>query len=220
MRKLLVLITFLSLTAFILGACNNEDSVEEESPAADPADATETANLEESETDDNDESSTGNEDTSSSDSSSSEETERDQSNLNIGDTATVQTSIGSFELTVDSAKIVGKELDGEEAMLDELIVLDLSFKNIDDEVLDAEDFSSSFEITDNPDGSGSTNFASMFESIEEFTGEIQPEEERTIQFISNIYTSDEYYFRQRLSWVETGANQVIWTIPDDEARNE
>jgi hypothetical protein len=222
MRKIFILVTLLFLTAFVLGACNNEDSVEEESPAADPADATETTNLEEenNETNDNEESRAENEDPSSSDSSSSEKTEEGQSNLTIGDSATVQTAIGSFELTVDSAEIVGRELDGEEAMLDELIVLDLTFKNIDDEVLDAGDTLSGFEIADNPDGSGSSNFASGFESIEEFTGEIQPGEERTAQFISNIHTSDEYYFRQRISWVETGSDQIIWTIADEEARNE
>lgn len=91
--------------------------------------------------------------------------------------------MGTYELTVETAEIVGEELDGE--------------------------------------GSGFSNGASEFKSIDLFEGELQPGEERTTQFIGDINTADEYFFRKNQGNVEAGtSNQVIWTITDAEARNE
>lgn len=149
-----------------------------------------------------------------------EVTEKDQLDLSVGDTGVFQSTLGIYELTVETAEIVGEELDGEGSLLEELIVLDLTFKNVGDNVLKVEEIMHSMEITDDLDGSGYPNGASEFESIDLFEGELQPGEERTTQFIGDIYTTDEYYFRKSPGNVAAGtSNQVIWTIADEEARN-
>src|SRR5690625_287183 len=159
-------------------------------------------------------------DDSSSDSSAGlfEITEDDQIDLKMGDTAIVQTSIGTYELTVDDAEIVGAELDGVSTELEQLIILDLTFKNVDDRTLNAEDLMSSLGITDILEGSNNHNSAEAYESIDDFEGELEPGEERKTQFIADVYTAEEYYFRQNPGVVAAGtSNDVMWTITAEEA---
>ncbi|HEY4601395.1 MAG TPA: hypothetical protein VIG73_09020, partial [Cerasibacillus sp.] len=85
--------------------------------------------------------------------------------------------------------------------------------------LKADDIMSSIEITDNLEGSGYTDSAGAFESIQELTGTIKSGEEITGQFITDIYEADVYYFRENPANVDIGVtNQVVWTIPADEAK--
>jgi len=159
-------------------------------------------------------------DDSSSDSSAGlfEITEDDQIDLKMGDTAIVQTSIGTYELTVDDAEIVGAELDGVSTELEQLIVLDLTFKNVDDRTLNAEDIMSSLGITDILEVSNNHNSAEAYESIDDFEGELEPGEERKTQFIADVYIGEEYYFRQNPGVVAAGtSNDVMWTITAEEA---
>lgn len=149
-----------------------------------------------------------------------EVTEEPQLDLRLGDTGLVQTSIGTYELTIDSAEIVGTELDGEEALLDEIILLEMTFKNIDDKPIIAEHLMINLGLVTDLEGSDNTNAAASFDSIEFFEGEITPGEERKAQFIADTRTAEEYYFRTGTGSVAAGTqNEVLWTITDEEARN-
>lgn len=137
----------------------------------------------------------------------------------LGDTVLVQTSIGTFELTVDTAEIVGTELDGEETLLDELFLLEMTFKNISDQPLIAEDLISDLGITTNLEHSNRSNHALFFESVEVFEGDIAPGEERRAQFITDVITAKDYYFRPSWGVLASGThNEIMWTILDEEAR--
>lgn len=84
----------------------------------------------------------------------------------------------------------------------------------------AEEIMHHMEITEDLDASGYPNRAEEFDSIEVFEGEIQPGEEKTAQFIGDIYKAEEYFFRKAEGNVAAGtSNQVIWTIPNEEARH-
>lgn len=145
----------------------------------------------------------------------------DQIDLKIGDTGTFETTLGTYEMTLDGAEIVGTELDGEESLFDELIVLDLTIKNTGDDAFLIEEVMHDMEITEDMETSGSSNGAEMFDSIEMYEGELQPGEERSGQFIGDIYTGNEYYFKKAEGNVAAGtSNQVLWTIQDSEARPE
>ena len=210
------------LLGIALAACNSENEEENtEAEGNESQEAVEDTELD-SEVEENEEPGET-EDTNENDSSGSgpfEVTEEDQLDLRVGDTGLIETSIGTYELTVESAEILGSELDGQETPLDEIILLELTFHNIGDDAIIAEDIMSILRIGDNYDGSGYSNAAGAYDSVEEFTGEIQPGEERTAQFIADIITGEEYYFRQRPGAVAAGTtNEVIWTIPDEEARN-
>jgi len=208
MKKLQVGMMALLLMASILAACS-EDKKEQTNQTDDSEEVEETEEAEETEED-------ANEETQDQEEGSIE----DQRDLTIKETGTFQSTLGTYEVTLESAQIVGEELDGKASLYEELIVLDLTFKNIGDETLLAEEITADMQITDDLDTSGAYNGAEEFDSIEVFQGEIQPGEEKAAQFIGDIYTADEYFFRKAEGNVATGtSNQVIWTIPDEEARN-
>ncbi|MBB5147058.1 hypothetical protein HNQ35_002275 [Cerasibacillus quisquiliarum] len=77
----------------------------------------------------------------------------------------------------------------------------------------------SLEVTDNLEGSGFFDASPSFDNVEVLTGTIQPGEEVSGQFITEAYDSEKYYFREDPGNVAAGgSNQVIWTIPADEAK--
>jgi len=148
-------------------------------------------------------------------------TEKPQTDLRLGDTGLVQTSIGTYELTINSVEIVGTELDGEAALLDEIILLEMTFKNIGEEPIIAEDVMINLGLVTDLEGTDNTNAAASFDSAEYFEGEIAPGEEREAQFITDTRTAEEYYFRTSPGAVAAGThNEVIWTITDEEAGNK
>lgn len=138
MRRFLIFIITSFLTIFLLAACGN-DSDEAENEQNEEVENVET----EVEVDENE----------STESSSRifEVTEENQLDLSVGDTGVFQSTLGNYELTVETAEIVGEELDGEGSLLDELIVLNLTFKNVGDNVLKAEEIMHSMELTDDLD---------------------------------------------------------------------
>ena len=212
------------LLGIALAACNSEN--EEENTEAEGNESQEAIedNAGDSEVEDNEDPGETEESNENENDSSGngilEVTEEDQLDLSVGDTGVLETSIGTYELTVESAEILGAELDGQETPLEEIILLELTFENIGDDVIIAEDIMSMLEISPLYDGSGYSNAAEVYDGIEEFTGEIQPGEERKTQFIADMMVGDEYYFRQLPGRVAAGvSNQVIWTISDEEARN-
>ncbi|MEI3612693.1 hypothetical protein [Pseudogracilibacillus sp. SO30301A] len=224
MKKiLLTTVITLLITGMFLIACSDEgDSAEgneqdTESETTDPVEETE-GNIENS-TEEAKDIEAENDDSSDSSDGLFKVMEEDQTDLKIGETATVQTSIGTYKLTVNAAEIVGSELDGVSTELEQLIVLDLTFKNVDDKPLNAEDIMSSLGITDMLEGSNNHNNAEAYESIDDFEGELVPGEERNTQFIADVYTAEEYYFRQNPGVVAAGtSNDVMWTITAEEAR--
>ncbi|HEY4601382.1 MAG TPA: hypothetical protein VIG73_08955 [Cerasibacillus sp.] len=150
--------------------------------------------------------------------STSEITTEDQLDLKLGDTGKFDTTLGTYEMTVESAELL-EELDGEESQFDYLILINLSIKNTSDHDLDAEDLMYSMEATHDTEGSGYSDQSHNFKSVEGLSGIIKPGEEITGQFITHIYEADEYYFREDTGNVAAGwSNQIIWTIPADEAK--
>lgn len=142
----------------------------------------------------------------------------DQLDLQMGDTAKFDTTLGTYEITLHSAKLI-EELDGETPQLDELIVLDLTVKNTSETSLDASDLVGSIEITEDLEGSGYSDVSSYFSSIESIEGELAPGEEKSGQMITDVYHSDKYFLRKSPGLVAAGTtNDVIWTFQAEEAR--
>lgn len=221
MKRLLISMIALMFLTGVLVACSdgaNDQAEDEEDNVTEETDETENKVVEEEEDVEADNEDSAEDDDSKSTGGRFESSVEDQLDLRIGDTGIADTTIGKFELTVDSAEIVGPELDGVESVLEEIIVLNLTFKNIGDEVIIAEDIMSMMGITDNIDGSNYHNNPEAFESIDTFEGELQPGEERKTQFVAHIYEADEYYFRMDPGNVASGStNQILWTISAEEA---
>ncbi|RDW21720.1 hypothetical protein [Oceanobacillus chungangensis] len=143
----------------------------------------------------------------------------DQLDLRIGDKGTFDTTIGQFEITLDGAKIIKEKLDGEESQLDDLLLLDLTVKNISGETMLLEDILESTIVKDNLEHSGNHDASGYFDSVKGLTGEIADGEIISGQFITDINERDEYYLVQDSGAVSIGTtNQVMWTIPASEAQ--
>lgn len=140
----------------------------------------------------------------------------DQLNLGIGDTGTFDTTLGTYEVTLVSAKLED-DIDGQSSELDRFIVLDLTVKNTSEGEQKVEDLLYSLEVTDYLDGSGFSDASEHVDSIEKMSGVIAPGEEMSGQLVTFVYNADEYYFRKDPGNIAGGSsNQVIWTIKADE----
>ncbi|MBB5147066.1 hypothetical protein HNQ35_002283 [Cerasibacillus quisquiliarum] len=214
MKRLTLILTALLISTFMLVACSDDkDEVKESDNNVVNEENNDGKDNEDAEKDDD------SKDNDDSGKSTSEITTEDQLDLKLGDTGKFDTTLGTYEMTVTSAKIIDSELDGNEPYNYGFILLDITIKNTSNHDLDAEDLMVSMEVTDNLDGSGHIDSSGAFESVQELEGTIKPGEELSGQFITDIYDSDEYYFRKKEGNVAGGSsNQVIWTIPADEAK--
>lgn len=69
------------------------------------------------------------------------------------------------------------------------------------------------------EGSGNKGGARDFESVEKFTGELEPGDEKVGQFITDVTTAETYYMRQDPGSVDAvGTKQVIWTFTAEETK--
>ena len=195
------------LCILMLGACSNDEDVatdvdnnEEESNDLEGNEPDESEKESDNETDDEEK----------------PEVE-DQLDLVLGDTGTFDTTLGTYEMTVEHAEL-SKEVEEEKSTRDGFILLDITIKNTSDHPLDAEDLIYSMEVTNNLDHSGSTDHADGFDTVEEFNGELEPGDEQSAQFLTIVDDSDEYFFRKTVGNIGGGSsNQVVWTIQADEA---
>ncbi|WP_042148756.1 hypothetical protein [Paucisalibacillus sp. EB02] len=141
----------------------------------------------------------------------------DQLDLGIGDTGTFDTTLGTYDVTLVSAKLED-EINGEESDLDRFIILDFIVKNTSEETQNVEDIIYSLEVTENLEGSGFSDGSEFFDGFEKLSGKLEPNEEMEGKFITFVYDAEEYYFRKNPGNVAAGSsNQVIWTIKASEA---
>lgn len=210
MKKILMMLLTGVLSFSVLVACGNDEA---ETTPEDPV-TEEVDDMEEV-------AENNNEDSTDSNDSDIEIPEEPQIDLRLGDTAIVQSSLGLYELTLNSAEMIGTELDGEEALLDELIVLNLTYKNIGDKSFKGEHEMINFGIATDLESSQNTNAAKSFDSIEFFEGDVEPGETREAQFIADTRINDEYYFGTGSGAVASGAyTEIRWTFTDEEARRD
>lgn len=192
-------ILIIALTSFLfLSACSNdEEDKSQEVPKEDSEnEATESKETIDVETEDEKKSDV-----------------KEQTELKIGDTGTFDTTLGTYEMTLDAAELIGPELEGEKSTRDDLILLDITIKNTSDSPQIAEDLIFPMEVTKSLEYSGSYDHADGFKTIKEFSGEIKPGEEQSAQYLTIVDESNIYYFRKMETEITNGnSNQVTWTI--------
>ncbi|HEY4601384.1 MAG TPA: hypothetical protein VIG73_08965 [Cerasibacillus sp.] len=215
MKKITLILTALLISTFMLVACSEDKDETKESD-------NNVVNEENNDGKDNEKVEKGDDSKNNDDDSgksTSEITTEDQLDLTLGDTGKFDTTLGTYEVTLTSAKLLGSEYEGIKSQLDGFILFDIKVKNTSNVDLEIDDILVSLEVTDNPDGSGFGDASAAFDSVEGLTGTLKPDEELSGQFITEVYDADKYYFRTLSGIVEGGgSNQVIWTILADEAK--
>ncbi|WP_096270185.1 DUF4352 domain-containing protein [Paucisalibacillus globulus] len=215
MKKTMMIMMLMFVMTIILAACGDDDKNEVDNNN-DPKES----NLENKDTENDsnqDDESEATEDEETSDKGFDVEA-GDQLDLTIGDTGTFDTTLGTYEVTLVSAKLEDT-IDGAASELDRFIRLDITVKNTSEEEQKVEDLLYSLEVTDYLDGSGFSDASEHFDSLEKMSGTIGPGEEMSGQIVTFVYDAEEYYFRKDPGNVAAGSsNQVIWTIKADEAQ--
>ncbi|MCG7334945.1 DUF4352 domain-containing protein [Sporosarcina sp. ACRSM] len=143
---------------------------------------------------------------------------QDQTNLKIGDSGQAESTLGQYEITIESVKMVD-ELDGEVPMFDHLFITDVTIKNIGDVAIDATETIDSLELTDSLDGSGAGDYSSYYSSITPLTGTIEPGQSITGQAVFEGRESGTYFIRVISGLIAAGGvkNETTWTFDKTEA---
>lgn len=145
-----------------------------------------------------------------------ESEEEYQLDLKMGDTGSIHSTVGKYDITLNSSEIK-EEIDGQSPELEQLVILDVTVKNTSDSALELTDILDTFDLTDDMEFSGYGNVSHLYEGLEELSGEIDVDEEVTGQMVMNAYDSDVYYFRENPGVVEAGlSNEVVWTIEESD----
>ncbi|KGA96957.1 hypothetical protein AJ85_17290 [Alkalihalobacillus alcalophilus ATCC 27647 = CGMCC 1.3604] len=217
MKKTMKAIGILLLVGCLLIACNSDEgSVEAENGLIDNDNTgSETSG-------DGEEDSLSKEDSETSDSNRVASTGEyeDQVDLIIGDTAQIASTIGEFEISIDSVEYTEEQIDGEGSLFDAWIIADITVTNIGETVLAPDNTIGVLEITSNLDGSGAPDYSSQFDSIDGLEGELQPGETVSGQALFVIRDREEQYIRVNSGLVAAGGvkNNAIWTFETSEAK--
>lgn len=144
---------------------------------------------------------------------------KDQENLKIGDTATIESTLGKFEVTLESVKGV-KEIDGEESLLGNLLITQLTVKNVGEKAFNTEDQIDTLEMVTDIKGEGSPDDSAHFESLKKLTGNLEPGESVSGEAVFEAYESDEYLMMTKRSYRagNTVYNNAVWTIQNSEVK--
>lgn len=140
----------------------------------------------------------------------------DQLDLEIGDTAVIETTISKFEYTVKAIEIKD-EIDSVRPDLDIFVVSDISIKNVSDEVINIEDAIGIFEVTTDLNGGGYGDVSQYYDvGIESIEGELQPDETFEGQLLYEDQSNAEHYIRVKSGLVSSSSvkNQAIWTFDE------
>lgn len=203
----------------ILSACNgdenNENNLNNDGGSEDTNNPTEINDT------NNDNSSNDNNNNSNDQSGSSGsfqvETE-DQVDLVIGDTGRFDTTLGTYEITLDSIEFLGNSLDDVQADNDHLILLNITVENTSDRNISLDDIINGLELTDDLELRGEEDASYHFDSIEFFEGTLEPGDRKSGQLLMDVKNADEYYFREDPQTVRVGlTNAVMWTFTEEES---
>lgn len=223
MKRLFTIIGLILMSLGVLGACSSStenDKLETLSKSNDEKDNGEVSEKEDpsSEEKNSDQKSGGETDKETEKvSKKNAGTPKDQKNLKIGDTATIQNTLGKFEVTVNSIK-KANEIDGEKPLQKYFFIVEMTVKNVGDTNINALDPINSLELTSDLKGQGMPNDSAFFDSIDELTGTLKPGESASGQAVFDGEEVEPYYLLVDRGLFGAGViyNNAIWTFEKTE----
>ncbi|WP_413377891.1 hypothetical protein [Alkalihalobacillus sp. 1P02AB] len=211
MKKMMTAVGVIFLAGSLLAACNSDEGTDTREETTDEGTSNELVDEGENEEDNETDSE------ASGGGMSSDQDFNDQLDLGIGDTAQISSNQGAYEITIHSVKRE-EEVDGETSMFDYIIVVDLTVKNIGDEVLDAYNPIGVLDQTARLEGSGSGDFSKDFPSIDAISGDLEPGEEIKGQALFATKQNGEQFIRIKPGLIAADGvyNEVVWTFTEEE----
>jgi len=226
MKKLLTFTFIAILSTSLMVACGNEDSTDEgnneeqtnesnelisNNEQEEVANENTNEEIEENETNENNEENTSNGNNTSGN-------YEDQTDLRLGDSGKMETTIGEYEVTFSNTELF-TEIGGTESPLDYLVTVDISVTNLGESDIEADDIRRNFEIGGSKDGGGFSDVSGSVDSVEAFEGTISPSETLDGQMVVAVEDIEEYYIFVKAGLTASGAvsNNLIWTFDKSEA---
>ncbi|QQZ10431.1 DUF4352 domain-containing protein [Heyndrickxia vini] len=144
---------------------------------------------------------------------------KDQTDLKLGDTGQVESTVGKYEITIHSVKMID-EIDGQSPSLDHFFVVEVTVKNIGNKPIDAIEPIKTLELTSNPDGGGNGDDSSFYKSINALTGVIEPGKSVSGEAVFQEMDAKTYYLRTNVGLIAAKAvkNKTTWTFEKSEAK--
>jgi len=144
----------------------------------------------------------------------------DQTDLRLGDSGKMSTTIGEYEVTFSNAEIL-TEIEGEEtqSQFDFFVTVDISVTNLGESEIEAEDIRSNFEIRVSEYGSGYPNISQHLDGVETFEGTIESSATLDGQMVFEVIDVEEYYIDVKGGLLASSAvsNNLLWTFDKSEA---
>ncbi|MFD2630919.1 DUF4352 domain-containing protein [Oceanobacillus kapialis] len=222
MKRIILNSCVLILFAVMFVACSNEDNNEEDSTSSQGENQESTtegtnnskpANTDEAESSQGEDASDNTEEEADTSGEAIEEAE-DQLELGIGDTGKIVNNFSTHEITLNSVEIT-EEAGGEPTQEGNYVIVNLTIKNLGDDVLNPEDALSSTELATEP-GAGGLPWFYIDGVAEEWPAEIAPGESVNGVLLFDIEQSDEYALQTAFD-LDSLSNQVSFVFNADEA---
>jgi len=142
----------------------------------------------------------------------------DQTDLSLGDSGKIATTIGEYEVTFSNAELF-TEMDGEESPRGYFVTVDISVTNLGQSEIEADDIRKNFEFSESRDGGGFSDVSAEVDSVEPFAGTIGPSETLDGQMVSVVTDIEEYFINVKGGLLSSSAvsNNLIWTFDKSEA---
>ncbi|MFD1017675.1 DUF4352 domain-containing protein [Thalassobacillus hwangdonensis] len=150
---------------------------------------------------------------SSEDYSEESELKVEKTNLNMGETAELSTTVGDFSLTLEDAE-EKTEIDGQQSQLDIFVLTEWKVENISEEPIEVNDAIGGLHLYNEMRGSGT--WWILLENDEEWKGELQPGESATGELKFEIEDTEEYSAGMEYASADSELKEVMWnfTIED------
>ncbi|MEK4563619.1 hypothetical protein MKX54_02870 [Alkalihalobacillus sp. FSL R5-0424] len=154
-----------------------------------------------------------------SDSTLGESNVEDQSDLKVGETGQIETTLNLIEVTLDSVSIE-ESINDVTPERDYFIVADITLKNLTDDTMDITEAIEVLELTGNLEGGGGPDFSGYYDAIEPMEGSLESGQETKGQLLFEENDFSEYFIRVNEGLIAAGGakNQAIWTFTKEEAQ--
>ena len=144
---------------------------------------------------------------------------KDQTELKIGDTGQAESTLGKYEITVNSVQMKD-EINGKTPEIDHLFIIEYSVKNIGDKPIDAMETIKTLQLTVNLEGSGSGENTQHYPPSNPIAGTIEPGQSVTGEAVYQGFDAERYFIRTDPGLIAAGAvkNDTIWRFTKNEAQ--
>ncbi|WP_440896937.1 DUF4352 domain-containing protein [Amphibacillus sp. Q70] len=145
-----------------------------------------------------------------------EDSDSNRDLLSLGETGTVETVLGNFEVTPTAVRFVEEMEESDPYQNPDngtFIIVDATITNIDDDVIDIEEINSA--RLHNEDGSGGVP-AYEFDSINFFVGDLEPGESEDGELLFDYSKSDAYQLSFGSAYLDSLSDEVRWLLEVDD----